>query len=70
MTDELREELAQAAAATSQAYAVGTRNLSATSSLADTMGTYSLLNNVQYLMYLISSENRTFYVLFFNIFFV
>lgn len=31
MTDGLREELAQAAAATSQAYAVGVRNLSETS---------------------------------------
>lgn len=31
MTDELREELAQAAAATSHAYAVGARNLSVAS---------------------------------------
>lgn len=31
MTDGLREELAQAAAATSQAYAVGVRNLSVAS---------------------------------------
>lgn len=41
MTDELREELAQAAAATSQAYAAGARNLSAASSLADSNGIYS-----------------------------
>lgn len=32
MTDELREELTQAAAATSQAYAAGARNLSMVSS--------------------------------------
>lgn len=38
MTDELREELAQAAVATSQAYAAGARNLSAASSLADATG--------------------------------
>lgn len=39
MTDELREELAQAAAATSQAYAAGTRNLSTASSSTSAMGT-------------------------------
>jgi hypothetical protein len=38
MTDELREELAQAAAATSHAYAVGARNLSVTSSTNSTTG--------------------------------
>jgi len=38
MTDELREELAQAAAATSQAYAVGARNLSTTSSSTSATG--------------------------------
>lgn len=41
MTDELREELAQAAAATSQAYAAGARNLSAASSLADANGRFT-----------------------------
>lgn len=41
LTDELREELAQAAVATSEAYAVGSRNLSTTaSSIASTGGVY------------------------------
>lgn len=39
MTDELREELAQAAAATSQAYAAGSRNLSTASSTTSVAGT-------------------------------
>jgi len=38
MTDELREELAQAAAATSHAYAVGARNLSVASSINSATG--------------------------------
>jgi len=38
MTDELREELAQAAAATSHAYAVGARNLSVASSTNSATG--------------------------------
>lgn len=43
LTDEVNEELAQAAAATSQAYAVGTRNLSLTSLSTSASGIY--LNN-------------------------
>lgn len=39
MTNELREELVQAAAATGQAYAVGTRNLSVASSSTTAAGT-------------------------------
>lgn len=38
MTDELREELTQAATATSQAYAVGSRNLSLASSTTAARG--------------------------------
>jgi len=38
MTDELREELAQAAAATSHAYSVGARNLSVASSINSATG--------------------------------
>jgi len=41
MTDELREELSQAAVATSQAYAVGARNLSMTSSSTAATGTHT-----------------------------
>lgn len=40
LTDEVNEELAQAAAATSQAYAVGTRNLSMTSLSTSASGNY------------------------------
>lgn len=39
LTDEVNEELAQAAAATNQAYAVGTRNLSLTPLSTSTNGT-------------------------------
>lgn len=39
MTDESREEIAQAAAATSEAYAVGARNLSTAFSVTDNAGT-------------------------------
>jgi len=38
MTDELREELTQAAAATSQAFIAGARNLSGTSLSTDVAG--------------------------------
>lgn len=41
MTNELREELVQAAAATGQAYAVGTKNLSVASSSTTAAGTYT-----------------------------
>lgn len=40
MTDELREELTQAAAATSHAYAVGARNLSVAPSMNSATGIY------------------------------
>lgn len=46
MTDELREELAQAATATRQAYAVGSRNLSLASSTTAARGMNMLINSL------------------------
>lgn len=43
ITDELREELAQAATATSHAYTVGARNLSTTSSSTAAAGTDTIV---------------------------
>lgn len=40
LTDEVNEELTQAAAATSQAYAIGTRNMSLTSLSTSASGIY------------------------------